>query len=213
MASRNTRAVQRTCLLISDVQNDYCSPGGKLFDRSNKRPEVIAEFVDQVARLLQSARAAGIKVAFIRNTHLRGGLDVSAERLERLRSATPGATVNDASCIEGTWGHRVVDALDVREDNFVIDKFGYGLFEYSIIDKVLRAHALTDIVLTGIASYGGILAAVPALNDRDYRFTIPRECVAGYDAELHEAAMKLLKPHLVGVADVIAAWTSGGSPR
>ena len=54
-----------------------------------------------------------------------------------------------------------------------------------MLDKVLRIHGIETVVLTGVSSHAGILGTVYGLLDCGYYFFIPRECVAGYDPELH----------------------------
>jgi len=205
-AIRDTLDPRSTALLICDVQNDFCSPGGKVFDRAAKQPGIIADFVRQIAELAQSARHGSVKVVFIRNTHLAGAMDVSAEHMQRLKSTRLAATIADVSCIAGSWGHQVVDALKPQDTDIVIDKSGFNIFQYSMVNKVLRAQAIQSVVLTGLSTYAGILATSFALMDYGYHFSVPRECVTGYEPGLHDAAMKILGPHLVNVADVVELW-------
>lgn len=79
-----------------------------------------------------------------------------------------------------------------------------------MLDKVLRIHGIETVVLTGVSSHAGILGTVYGLLDCGYYFFIPRECVAGYDPELHEAAMKLLRAHVVSITEIVRAWSQGG---
>jgi nicotinamidase-related amidase len=199
-------SASRSALIVHDTQNDFCLPGGKVYDRGAKRPEMIVKLIREVAALLAAARQSGVTVVYIRNTHLVGAKDVSASHLERLKSMGLGGTAGDISCIIGSWGYQVVDALSPFDDDIIVDKNSYNIFESSMIDKVLRAQDIERVILTGISTYSGILGTAFGLMDHGYHFVIPRECVTGYDADLHEAALKILAPYSVGVAELIEAW-------
>lgn len=75
-----------------------------------------------------------------------------------------------------------------------------------MLDKVLRIHGIETVVLTGVSSHAGILGTVYGRLDCGYYCFIPRECVGGYDPELREAAMKLLRPHVVSIVKIVRAW-------
>lgn len=181
-------------------------PGGKVYDAGAKQPEMIVNLIRELTALLVAARESDVTVIYIRNTHLAGAKDVSPSHLERLKSTGLRGTAADISCIVGTWGHQIVDALAPVEDDIIVDKNSYNIFETSMIDKVLRAQAVELVALTGISTYSGILATAYGLMDHGYRFVIPRECVSGYDSGLHEAARKILEPYSVDAAALRATW-------
>jgi biuret amidohydrolase len=197
---------QHAAVLVCDAQNDFCSRGGKVYDRAAKRPEVIASFVQELVTLTIAARDAAVKVIFIKNTHLADAADVSTEHMGRLKSTGLASGAAEVSCIQGSWGHQVVDALRPRETDVVIEKSGFNIFQYSMLDKVLRAQGIEGIVLTGISSYAGVLATNFALMDYGYHFIVPRECVTGYDSDLNDAALKIMGPRVVGNAALTALW-------
>jgi nicotinamidase-related amidase len=196
----------RSALIVHDTQNDFCTPGGKVYDRGAKRPEMIVNLIRELAALIAAARESDVTVIYIRNAHLAGAKDVSSSHLERLKSTGLGGTAADISCIVGTWGHQIVDALAPVEDDIIVDKNSYNIFETSMIDKVLRAQAIERVILTGISTYSGILGTAYGLMDHGYHFVIPRECVSGYDSGLHEAALKILEPYSVDASALRATW-------
>jgi nicotinamidase-related amidase len=66
-------------------------------------------------------------------------------------------------------------------------------------------------VLTGLSSYSGILASSYVMQDNGYRFVVPKQCVTGYDPELHAAAMRLMAPQIVDVHDIVGYWTAAST--
>jgi nicotinamidase-related amidase len=73
---------------------------------------------------------------------------------------------------------------------------------------MLRVRRIKTIVFTGVASHSGILTTARVATTLDYYAVIPRECVAGLNAPLHEAAMLILEPDVCGLEEVLAAWRS-----
>src|SRR6516164_9801119 len=55
---------RHTCLAIHDMQNDFCTEGGKIYRRAAKHPELIAAAVREVATLADAARSHGTKVIY-----------------------------------------------------------------------------------------------------------------------------------------------------
>ena len=55
----------RTAVIVVDMQNDFGTPGG-MFDRAGFDISMIQKAVDPTAQVLASARAAGIKIVYLR---------------------------------------------------------------------------------------------------------------------------------------------------
>jgi ureidoacrylate peracid hydrolase len=199
---------ERTAVLVCDVQNDFCLPGGKIYDRAAKGSATIAQFLETVGALTAAARLAGVRVIYARNTHLAGAADISDEHFGRMRSAGLGQNAEDVAVIAGSWGHQIVDAVAPQEGDIVVDKSGFDIFRYSMLNKVARARGLDAFVLTGLSTYAGILATYYALMDLGYHFAVPKECVAGYDAGLHAAALRVMGTHAVDMATLLAIWSA-----
>lgn len=202
---------RHTALVISDVQNDFCTPGGKIYDRAVKQPELVTTLISAVGAFARHARENGVPVIYVRNTHLARAVDVPPAHLRYLRKGGYSGNVEDVSCITGSWGHQVVDAIAPRAKDIVIDKASFNSLTTSMIDKVLHAQGIETVVLTGISTNSGILASSFGLLDHGYDFFIPRECVTAYDPELHDAAMKILRPYAVSAADVVEAWKAASA--
>ncbi len=195
-----------TCLLIHDVQNDYCAPGGKLFSKFEESLAVSTRrTVERIAMLAQAARSAGVRVIYTRASHLPDASDESPVHLRHLlanqqRGAEPNVVL-------GSWGHAVVDELAPQPGDLEIDKYAFSAFQGTPLDKLLRSFSARTLVLTGVASHSGILTTARFALTLDYFTAIPRECVAGMNRAQHEAAMTLLAPDLVSVDDVLAVWS------
>lgn len=194
-----------TCLLIHDVQNDYCAPGGKLFSKFDERLAASTrQTVERVGVLAHAARAAGVRVIYTRASHLADASDESPVHLRHLLAN--GQRGAEPNVILGSWGHAVVDEIAPQPGDAVIDKYAFSAFQGTPLDKLLRSFSTRTLLLTGVASHSGILTTARFALTLDYFTVIPRECVAGMNSAQHEAAMTLLAPDLVELNDILAAW-------
>ena len=51
-----------TALIVVDMENDFCKPGGKLY-----HPEGIDEVIPKQKHLLEKCRRSGVKVIFVQS--------------------------------------------------------------------------------------------------------------------------------------------------
>jgi nicotinamidase-related amidase len=197
----------RTALLIHDMQNDFCTPEGKIYKRAAKRPETIATVVQEVAKLVKAAREAGVKIVYLQQMHLPNIEDIPKPHVNHLRKNGLAGSASDIPCIIGTWGHKVVDALAPQPDDIIIDKAAFNDFHNSLLDKVLRNIGIETTVLTGVSSHSGIMGTFFGAHDHGYELFIAREGVMGYDAVMHEGAMAIYRPHTLPNAEIIRLWS------
>jgi nicotinamidase-related amidase len=202
-----------TCVSIHDMQNDFCAEGGRIYRHAAKHPEMIATALCEVATLAGAARSHGAKVIYFQQMHLPNAADIPASHIRHLVSSGLAVAVEDIPCIRGTWGHRIVDALEPQPNDIVVDKASFNDIHGSTVGKVLRIQGIETVILTGVSSHAGVLGTYFGLLDCGYDFYIPRECVAGYVPELHEAAMKIMRPHVIGAAEIIQAWAATRESR
>ena len=195
-----------TCLLVHDVQNDYCAPGGKLFSGYGEATAAaVREAVARIAELAAGARAAGVPVIYTRASHLPDGSDESPPHLRHLLAN--GQRGAEPNVVLGSWGHAVVDELAPQPGDAAFDKFAFSAFQGTPLDKLLRSRSARTLVLAGVATHSGILTTARYALALDYFTAIPRECVAGMNPVHHDAAMTLLAADLAACADVLAAWS------
>lgn len=195
---------RHTVLLVHDMQNDFCTPGGKVFDIFPGASDAVRRTVEATAQLLTLARRVGAMVAFSRASHLPGGEDESPVHLHHLlRRAQRGI---ESNVIIGTWGHGIIEQLSPQPGDFVFDKFSLSSFHGSLLDRMLRVRGIKTIVFTGVASHSGILTTARVATTLDYYVVVAEQCVAGLDDRLHEAALEMLKPDVYPVQEIVQAW-------
>lgn len=197
---------KRTALVLHDVQNDFCSEGGKIYRRAAKHPETIATAIASLGKLARAAREVGVKVIYFKQYHLPDAADIPPAHLHHLLSNKLATGPDDIPCIRGTWGHEIVEALKPEPGDIVVDKASFNDFHDSIADKVLRCQGIETVILTGVSTHAGVIATVFGLLDCGYRYFVPRETCSGYVPELHECALKIIGPYAIPVQQIHDAW-------
>lgn len=173
-------SVDKTALVIIDMQNDFCKPkgtmyGGKMTDAS----------IRPIGRLLDRARKQGVKVV-----HTQAWYSANDPRF----SDHPKAAYPNRGCKAGTWGVRFIDELQPMEGETVIKKSGYdpwfgtdlekalnsmgfGSFRHDSVHKNRRRNECS-VIITGTASDCCVEEGVAGFYYRGYGIIIPADCVS-----------------------------------
>lgn len=183
-----TVPMNRTALLIADLQNDFLHPDGA-YGRAGQSAAEIAAIPDRVKPLADLIRAKG---GWIVSTHFtlvpgRGGEPVISPHLKQLR---PFLTKGDF--LPGEWGHRLVDTLQPAD--FTVEKVAYSAFYMSRLEWVLRKADISRLIVTGIVTNGGVASTVRDAHVRDFETVLLSDGCAAFSTEVHETALAALRP-------------------
>jgi nicotinamidase-related amidase len=177
---------QRTALLIMDVQ-----------------PEIVARFGDsgligRLAGAAAAARAAGIRVIFVKVGFREGYPEISPRSATFSRIAELGGFVEGVSSV-------VHPALAPQPGDVVVTKRRVSAFAGSDLDVVLRAGRIETLVLSGIATSGVVLSTVRQAADLDFSLAVLSDgCIDG-DDEVHRVLCEKVFPRQAEVLTV-QAW-------
>ena len=194
-----------TVLILLDVQNDFCTPGGPLA-RNDEDVSAIQAALPAIQELLEAARRAGVMVVHVATEHSDRDLsDVSlaADRDGRL-----------ACCRPGTPGAQIVEAVSPLPDEEVVLKHRVGAFGDTRLELLLRSSAVRTTVIVGIDVCVAVESAVRAANDKDFYVVVPRDCVASHGETQHLDAPSLetMTRHFARVvpsAEITSVWCAG----
>jgi ureidoacrylate peracid hydrolase len=128
--------IAKTAVIVVDMQNDFGSKGG-LFDRAGLDISMIQKAVGPTARVLASARDAGIKVIYLKMAFRPDLSDLGASdspnRARHLMFGV-GKTVRAPDgtesriLIRGTWNTDIVSELKPQDEDLVIYKHRFSGF-------------------------------------------------------------------------------------
>ena len=192
--------VERSALLIVDLQNDFLHADGA-YARGGQANADIAALPARLAPLAHAMRAAG---GFIVSTHFtlvpgRGGEPLISPHLKTLR---PFLRKGDFA--PGAWGHALVDEL--APSDFQIEKIAYSAFYMTRLEWVLRNARVERLIVGGIVTNGGVSSTVRDAHVRDLETIVLADGCAAFDKATHETAIAALRPvaQIATIAEMIA---------
>lgn len=161
-----------TALVIIDMQNDFVRDEGTL-----QVPDAPST-VPAIRRLLDLARASGMRVAFSQDTHDPGD---------------PEFAIWPAHALRGSWGGEMIDELAPIEGELVVRKVRYDAFYGTELDHMLNLWNIKTIVLCGTVANICVHYTAASAALRWYDVVIPRDAVSAVEVcdlefSLHQTA-------------------------
>jgi nicotinamidase-related amidase len=180
---------ERQALLVVDMQNDFVRPGAP------QEVPAARESIPVIASLLEAFRAAGRPVVFTRfSAGPRRTLlwTWSPECGPELRSCWPGVSrlYDDGRELRG---HDVVPELEPLEGEPVVDKYGYGSFHNTILEDVLRAWDVSQVVTVGTVTQICVEETVREGFHHGLEMVMVRDAVSSFDRDLHAATLRNIR--------------------
>ncbi len=198
---------QLCAVLVIDMQNDFCSPGG-FVDHLGMDLSAIDGCVRSIQRLIHHARVAGIDVVHIRS-HFdpQYMLPPMIERLERKKS--------EPYCVSGTWGAEFVKDLEPIAGESVITKHRYSGFYATNLDITLRAKGIQTVILTGTATNNCVDGTGRDAFYNGYYAVMVSDATAASSEALHESALKTADHAYAVIAtsdEICTIWSTRTAP-
>ena len=184
----------RTAVVVVDMINEFCKPGGKMV-----LPGYEALVPPQLA-VIEAARASGAIVVWVHDSHRRN-LRRDREWLKR----TPHAE-------EGTWATQVIDDLGARDDEIHVVKHRYSSFFQTDLDVTLKDMLVDQLVVFGVVTNICVRSTVHDAFFNGYEVVVPRDCCAATGAREQESTLYDIATHFGVVTDaasVVAALSQG----
>jgi ureidoacrylate peracid hydrolase len=149
--------LDRTALVVVDMQNAFASPGGML-DLAGVDVGRAGEVVANAALVCEAARSASVPVIYLTigyppDMATAGGAESPNPRKElALRLMRERPELRGKLLTFGTWDFAIVDRLAPQPGETVIVKSRYSGFHGTSLDSVLRSRSLRNLLMVGIAS-------------------------------------------------------------
>jgi ureidoacrylate peracid hydrolase len=149
--------LDRTALLVVDMQNAFASRGGML-DLAGIDVRPAQDVIANAALVCEAARRAGIPVVYLTigyppDLATAGGPDSPNPQKElALRLMRERPELRGTLLTFGTWDFQIVDELAPQAGDTVIVKSRYSGFHATDLDSVLRSRGIRNLLMVGIAS-------------------------------------------------------------
>jgi ureidoacrylate peracid hydrolase len=197
---------QHTALLVIDVQNDFCSPGGA---RMKGDLTTIEGMKEPTRRIVEAARVIGVPVVYTQ-TQNDAEHDNGPILARRQRVGLGGAKYT----IPGTWGWKIAEFVAPHPGEVSIPKWHHSGFTNPKMDATLRRLGAKTLVFTGIATNGCVEATVRDAFARGYYAVVLEDCVGAYDLELQRYSLKNMATHFALISssrEVQNSWNQSRS--
>jgi nicotinamidase-related amidase len=200
--------LDRTALIIIDMQRDFLEPGGFGAALGNDVSRLRAA-VAPCGAVLAAARGAGMLVIHTREGHRPDLSDAPPLKVERgdpaLRIGAPGPM--GRILVRGEPGHDIIAELYPVAGEPVIDKPGKGAFYQTELELMLHNRSIETLLVCGVTTEVCVNTTVREANDRGFRCIVLADCCASYFPQFHEAGLAMIKAQ-----GGIFGWVSGSQP-
>ncbi len=176
----------RTAILVIDMQNDFCSPGGG-FARAGIDTLGVRSVIPLISTVLAAARRSGVQVVYVKMEHQPDLSDLGAQdNPHRIKHQfiSVGHRVIAPDGREGrilvkdTWNTEIVPELAPRPGDLVISKNRYSGFYETSLDAALKERSIQDLVFTGCTTSVCVESTLRDAMFRGYRCLLLSDCTA-----------------------------------
>ena len=185
----------RTALLVIDMQRDFCALGGYA-DQAGMDVSRLRAPIPAIQALLDRARSLGMLVLHTREGHRPDLSDLPEPK--RRRAEATGAPIGSAGplgrlLVRGEFGHNLIDELQPRAGEPVIDKPGYSAFAYTDLELILRRRGIEQLILTGVTTEVCVSSTLRQAIDLGFDCVSISDACASSDPQLHAAALAMIE--------------------
>jgi nicotinamidase-related amidase len=159
-------------LLVIDMLKDFVHKDGAL------PVEGAAKLVPRINEEITKFRGRGAPVIFIADSHTSDDKEFE---------------IWPKHCVKGSEGAEVVEDLDRKDEDEIVEKTTYSAFYNTRLEEVLKEKGVTELVLTGVLTDICVMHTAADAAMRGYRVRVLKDCVASSSRETHEWALKHMK--------------------
>lgn len=185
--------LEHTALIVVDMQNDFCTPGGwadlKGFDVSHTQKPI-----EPLRKLLRALRKTPITIIHTREGHRPDLSDCPPHKLARSKhqKAEIGSEGTMGRLLtRGSKSHDFVENLQPHSTEIVLDKSGKGAFVATDLDLILRQRCIRQLLLTGVTTECCVHTTLRTANDLGYECLLLEDCCASFVPSFHQASVEM----------------------
>jgi ureidoacrylate peracid hydrolase len=150
--------LSKTAILIVDMVNDFCTQGGKMVLEDGYL------VVEPIKKLVDAGRAHGMPIVWVCQEYRVGKYDKVTEK-------------RIGTCYAGSWGSQLIDAFEIKADDYVVKKRRYSGFFQSDLDITLNDMGAQKVIVTGCVTNICIRGTVADAFQLGYEVFVPKDCV------------------------------------
>ena len=173
----------RAVLIIQDLQNDVMIDNGAFAESGAPEHAKEQNVVENVKRLAEACRAAGIPVIHVHYIVEEGapGLKVNAPLFEGVKDAN--------ALVRGTWGAAPAEGLEPQEGDYVVEKMRMSAWQGTKLELMLTGLGRDTIIVTGAWTNMSIEHTSRTGADKGYYMIVPEDGCSTMNADWHNASI------------------------
>jgi nicotinamidase-related amidase len=196
--------LDRTALVIIDMQRDFVEPGG-FGETLGNDVSLLQAIVPATQSVLHAWRRKGGLVIHTREAHRPDLADCPPAKRNR---GTPALRIGDTGpmgriLIAGEPGNQIVDALAPIDGEIVIDKPGKGAFYATGLQSMLQQRSIRKLIFMGVTTEVCVQTSMREANDRGYDCLLLEDCTESYFPAFKTAAIEMIRAQ-----GAIVGWTA-----
>lgn len=196
-------APRDSALVVVDMQNDFCSPGGYIDRTMGKDVSAGAAVATTISALLAAARGAGVPVVWLR-------ADYRHDRIpDSMRVKLQARGITAVCCQPGTWGAQWF-GVQPAEGEAVVTKHTYSGFAGTDLAARLQALGRRTLVFTGVQTQVCVESTLRDAHSLGYYCVVPQDAVGSHTPPAHEATLnnvRFLFGDVCSSAEVRKVWS------
>ncbi|CAM3775279.1 isochorismatase [Rouxiella silvae] len=176
--------INRTALIVIDMQNDFCHPDGWLghigVDVTPARAPI-----EPLRRLLPALREAEMPVVWLNWGNRADRLNLSPALLHVYKPTGEGVGLGDPLPLSGepvlesgSWAAAVVDELAPWPEDIRVNKYRMSGFKDTELDSILRNLNVTTLLFAGVNADQCVLCTLQDANFHGYDCLLLEDCCA-----------------------------------
>jgi nicotinamidase-related amidase len=174
----------RTAIVVIDMQNDFCAPGGWVdYLGADYRPD--RKPIAPLQRLLPALREAGVPVIWVNWGNRPDLANMPPNQIHLYKPAGTGVGLGDplpgngARVLEkDSWAAAVVDELKQEPSDIKVDKYRISGFWDTPLDSILRNLGVRSILFAGVNTDQCVLHSLTDANFLGYGCIMVEDCCA-----------------------------------
>lgn len=177
--------IDKTVLLIIDMQNVFCAPGALI-----ETPEA-RNIVPNINLIAETCRLLSVPVIFIRHVTMANGADIK-------RQLSFFDKEKHAHIIEqltpGNWGSEIFNDLNVSEKDLIIEKCRFSALApgSSSLERLLRSLQKDTVIVTGTRTNICCESTVRDAMMLDFKVIVVGDGTAALEQEEHQHSLDVM---------------------
>jgi len=139
-------------LLVIDMQNGFCTPGGSYEEyggRIGADLDAYRQIIPNIARVIAACRELRIPIFYTQQVREASGIDLFT-RLHRIIPERRAEFLRIPACVRGTWDAEILDEIKPAKGDHIVVKRRDSAFQDTELDLWLRSIYVDTIICMGV---------------------------------------------------------------